>query len=52
MCKGEALLSIRSVYLIVYKGEAEGRLLLLQAEVPGMHLFSQADTEGGGGVER
>lgn len=47
MCKG-ALLSIRSVYLIVCKGEADGRLLLLQAEVSGMHLFSQADTEGGG----
>lgn len=47
MCKGEALLSIRSVYLIVCKGDAEGRLLL-QAEMSGMHLFSQTNTKGGG----
>lgn len=46
MCKGEALLNIRSVYLIVCKGEVEGRLLL-QAAVSGMHLLSQANTEGG-----
>lgn len=48
VCKRETLLGIRSMYLILWKGEAEARQLL-QAEMSGLRLFSQTNTGGGGG---